>query len=574
VSAISSTESASGTVAVPANDGSGALTHRQIMTILSALLMGMFLAALDQTVVSTAIRTIGDDLHGLAAQAWVTTAFLITSTIATPLYGKLSDIYGRKLFFLIAITIFVIGSALCGVSTSMYELAGFRAFQGLGAGGLLSLALAIIADIIPPRERAKYQGYMMATFATSSVLGPVIGGYLAGQSTIIGLAGWRWIFWINVPLGIIALYMVLRNLHLPTRHIPQRIDWWGAALMSAGLVPLLIVAEQGREWGWGSVSSLACYLIGVVGLAVFCIVEVRMGDAALIPFRLFRVSAFRTGSILAFILGIGMFGGILTLPLYWQLVKGASPTKSGLLMLPLVLGLMAASMVAGQFTSRTGRYRYLPIVGTAVMVVGMIMLATVGADTSIVLTDIYMATFGIGLGLCMQTVVLAMQNSVPASDIGVATSSSTFFRQVGGTLGTAVFLSILFSNVGSKVGAAYQSAFAGKDPDFTKAINDPSSLTAEDNALLQALRAGKSNAIDINDTSFLNKLSNAIAHPFNVGFSQAMDTVFIFGAAAGALAFVVAWFLKEVPLRTMSGNQAARAEAADEQAVASMPITH
>ena len=541
----------------------GTYSHRQIMTILSALLMGMFLAALDQTVVGTAIRTIGDDLHGLSVQAWVTTAFLITSTIATPLYGKLSDIYGRKQFFMLAISLFVVGSALCGMATSMYMLAAFRAFQGLGAGGLFSLALAIVADIIPPRERAKYQGYFMAVFATSSVLGPVVGGFLAGQSSIFGLAGWRWIFWINVPLGAATLVVVSRVLHLPVRHASHRIDWNGALALVVGLVPLLIAAEQGREWGWGSVGSVTCYVIGVVGLAAFIWIETRMGTEALIPLRLFHSGTFTISSILSFILGVGMFGGIMTLPLYLQLVKGASPTQSGLLMLPLVVGIMSASLGAGQFTSRTGRYKIMPMIGTAVMVIGLLLLHSVGADTPLWHTDLFMLAFGAGLGLCMQTVVLAMQNSVAASDIGVATSSATFFRQVGGTLGTAVFLSILFSTVGGKVKSAYASAFAGSDPNFTAAVNNPSVVSQKANAhfLAGLQHPGSSGGVDLNDTRFLHGLNSAIAHPFHVGFSQSMDLVFIFAAAVMLIAFVVSLFLKEVPLRTQSGQQAAQSEA-------------
>lgn len=546
----------------PGSGGTGEYTHRQILTILSGLLMGMFLAALDQTVVSTAIRTIGDDLHGLSIQAWVTTAFLITSTIATPLYGKLSDIYGRKPFFMLAITIFIVGSALCGLATSMYMLAGFRALQGIGAGGLFSLALAIVGDIIPPRERAKSQGYFMAVFGTSSVLGPVIGGFLAGQNSILGLQGWRWIFWINVPIGIAALYVVFHVLHLHHTPKPQRIDWWGAVTLVVGLVPLLTIAEQGRTWGWGSASAFACYVIGIAGLIGFCIVEYRMKDAALIPFRLFRSSAFSTGSVLSFILGIGMFGGIMSLPLYLQLVKGASPTRSGLLMLPLVLGIMSASVLAGQITSRTGRYKMFPIIGTGLMVVAMLLLHTVSADTSLLQFDVYMFLFGAGLGMCMQTVVLAMQNAVPASDMGVATSSATFFRQVGGTLGTAIFLSILFSNVSTKVASAYQSAFRGGDPAFAAAVKNPSVLGVKANAdFVNGLKnPAAGNGVDINDTSFLKNLNAAIAHPFRVGFSQSMDTVFLFAAALILLGFIVAWLIPEVPLRTQSAMQAAHTE--------------
>jgi EmrB/QacA subfamily drug resistance transporter len=572
MTAVPSSKAASGPGPVVPDEG---YSHRQIMTILSALLMGMFLAALDQTVVSTAIRTIGDDLNGLSAQAWVTTAFLITSTIATPLYGKLSDIYGRKQFFMLAITLFVIGSALCGLAQSMYMLAAFRAFQGLGAGGLFSLALAIVADIIPPRERAKYQGYFMAVFATSSVLGPVIGGFLAGRSSILGLSGWRWIFWINVPLGIAALIVVSRVLHLPARHVTNVvIDWFGALALVVFLVPLLIVAEKGRDWGWGSPAALGCYVVGVLGFAAFCLIEQRMGTAALIPFRLFRSGTFTVASLMSFILGIGMFGGIVTIPLYFQLVKGASPTESGLLMLPLVVGIMSASLGAGQFTSRTGRYKIMPIIGTGAMVVGLVLLNRVSADSSLAVVDVFMFIFGAGLGLCMQTVVLAMQNSVAASDIGVATSSATFFRQVGGTMGTAVFLSILFSSVGTKVKAAYTDAFAGKDPDFAAAIKNPAITGSGDNAkFLSSLRnPSGSGGIDLNDTSFLNGLNHAIAHPFEVGFSQAMDLVFLCAAAIIVVGFVVSFFLNEVPLRTQAGNQAAASEA--EAAVSAAPAPH
>ncbi len=324
----------------PATDG--ALTHKQILTILTGLMLGMFLAALDQMIVATAIRTIGDDLNGLSAQAWVTTAFLITSTIATPLYGKLSDIYGRKPLFMIAITIFITGSALCGLSQSMYMLAAFRAFQGIGAGGLFSLALAILGDLIAPRERARYQGYFMAVFATSSVLGPVIGGFFAGQQSILGITGWRWIFYINIPIGLIALVVVNRTLHIHQERRDHRIDWFGAAALIVGLVPLLIIAEQGRLWGWASPVAFACYLLGVAGLASFVYVESRMGDDALIPLRLFRRSqTFSIGSGQSFIIGVGMFGGLASIPLYLQIVKGASPTEAGLLILPMVAGIMA-----------------------------------------------------------------------------------------------------------------------------------------------------------------------------------------------------------------------------------------
>ena len=532
-----------------ATERTGALTHRQVLTILTGLLLGMFLGALDQTIVATAIRRIGDDLNGLSAQAWVTTAFLITTTIATPLYGKLSDIYGRKPLFLIAISIFIIGSALCGLSTSMYMLAGFRAFQGLGAGGLFSLALAIMADIVSPQERPRYMGYFMATFATSSVLGPLIGGFLSGQNSILGVTGWRWIFYVNVPIGLLALVVVMRVLHLPHQRRNHRIDWMGAAALVAGLVPLLIVAEQGREWGWASSGAFACYLIGLGGLAAFVWVEGRMGGEALIPLRLFRAGPFSVGAAQSFVIGIGMFGGIACIPLYLQIVKGASPTKAGLLTLPLVAGLMVASMGAGQFTSRTGRYKLFPITGSALLVASLVLLHTVGADTPLWRTDIYMALFGLGIGLNMQTIQLAMQNAVPPRDMGVATSSGIFFRQVGGTLGTAVFLSILFSAAPHRIASQY--AAAEQTPQFQAAAQaHPDQV--------KLLSGGDGS---LNDTSFLSRIDGVLAHPFRAGFSQAMDLVFITGAFVLLAAVVLSLCIKEVPLRRVSGMEAARMEA-------------
>ncbi len=531
----------------------GELSHKQILTILSGLMLGMFLAALDQMIVSTAIRTIGDDLNGLSVQAWVTTAFLITSTISTPLYGKLSDIYGRKPLFLFAISLFITGSALCGLSTSMYMLAAFRALQGIGAGGLMSMALAIIGDIIPPRERARYQGYFMAVFATSSVLGPVVGGFLAGQHSILGVTGWRWIFYVNVPIGILALAVVTRVLHVDHHRREHRIDWWGAVALVVGLVPLLIVAEQGRTWGWGSPGAFACYLVGVVGLIAFVRVEQQMGDEALLPLRLFRNSVFAVGSAQSFVIGIGMFGGMASIPLYLQIVKGASPTKAGLLILPMVAGIMSASILAGQITSRTGRYKKFPIIGSALLVIGLLLMSRVGADTSLVQTDLYMVIFGAGLGMNMQTVVLAMQNAVPPKDMGVTTAATTFFRQVGGTLGTAIFLSILFSAAGAHIKTAYTKA--ARTPEFLRAA------AAHRDQAGQLAHGG-----NLNDTSFLKSFDATLAHPYLVGFSQAMDIVFLTGAGALVFAFVLSLFLKEVPLRTQSGLEAARAAAAAENA--------
>jgi len=422
------------------------MSHRQILFVIFGLMAGMFLSALDQTVVGTAIRTIGDDLHGLSEQAWVTTGYLIVSTIATPIYGKLSDIFGRRPLFVIAIFIFIAGSIFASFSTSMIELAAFRAIQGLGAGGLMSMPLAIMGDMLAPRERAKYQGYFLAVFGISSLIGPLIGGLFAGASQILWIAGWRWVFLINVPIGVIALAMVLRFLHLPKRERGSaRIDWWGAAGVIVALVPLLLVAEQGRDWGWGSAAALACYIIGGIGIVAFVIIEIAMKDDALIPIKLFRSSTFSMAAVIGVFVGFGMFGAMLTLPLYLQLVLGSSPTVSGLQLLPMILGLMVSSIASGQIIARTGRYRQFPIIGTAMLAGGFLYLTFIKVGDSYWFIAGAMLLIGLGLGQLMQTLTIASQNSVGLRDMGVATSASTFFRQIGGTLGTAVLISLLFT---------------------------------------------------------------------------------------------------------------------------------
>jgi EmrB/QacA subfamily drug resistance transporter len=546
----------------PEAGGPTNLTHRQILMILSGLLLGMLLAALDLTIVSTSIRTIADDLDGLSVQAWVTTAYLITSTITTPLYGKLSDLYGRRPYFLLAISLFIVGSVLCSMATNMYQLAAFRAFQGLGAGGLFSLALAIIGDIVPPRERARYQGYFLAVFGSASVLGPLIGGLLAGQSSILGISGWRWVFLINVPIGILALVVVARVLHIPHTRRDHKIDYPGALALTVSLVPLLIIAEQGRIWGWTSTRAISCYLIGSIGFACFMFAERWFGDDALLPLRLFRGKTFSIGSILNLIIGMGMFGGLAALPLYLQIVKGYSPTQAGLLMLPMTAGLMSGAMLSGQFISRTGRYRIFPIAGSALFTVGMILLSTIGVDTSLGQVSAYAVLFGLGLGCNMQTLVLAIQNSVPPQDMGVATSSATFFRQMGGTLGTAVFLSVLFGTVLGNIKDAFIAA--AHTPAFQAALRDPAVLANPDNKPVLALLNGSGGVggISIDDSSFIGRLDPRLAKPVLEGFAQSMDLVFTIGAGVLAIAFVVSWFLPEEKLRTQSGIQARESQAA------------
>jgi EmrB/QacA subfamily drug resistance transporter len=520
-------------------------THRQILTILAGLMMGMFLAALDQTIMATATRTIADDLHGFNIQAWATTAFLITSTISTPLYGKLSDLYGRRPFFLFAIGIFVVGSFLCGLSQNMYELAAFRAIQGIGAGGLMSLALAIIGDIVPPRERAKYQGYFLAVFGTASVLGPILGGFFAGADTILWVSGWRWVFYLNVPIGIAAMIVVARVLHLPHTRVDHRIDWPGAVALIVGLVPLLTIAEQGREWGWDSGRAFACYIIGAIGLVAFILAERAYGDEALLPLRLFRNRTIAVGSTSSTILGMAMFGGLMTVPLYLQIVKGSSATAAGLQMIPFVFGIMSGSIISGQLIARTGRYRIFPIIGSSLMVISLALFATIGADTPLWRTMLIMVVMGLGLGGNMQPMITAVQNAVSPREIGVATSSVAFFRSMGGTLGTAIFLSVLFNVLPGKISSAFATAEAS--PEFRQALAaDPSQAQT----LQQATGGGA-----LSDTSFLSKLSDVVAHPFKEGFSDGIQVVFLLALAVMIVGLVVVFFLPEIPLSLRSAQQ-------------------
>jgi len=552
------------TAAPPVQESPAGLTHKQILTILAGLMAGMLLAALDQTIVSTSIRTIADDLHQLSGQAWATTAYLITSTITTPLYGKLSDLYGRRPLFITAISIFVAGSVLSGSATSMTELAAFRGIQGLGAGGLFSLALAILADIVPPRERSRYQGMFLAVFGVSSVVGPIIGGFFAGAPTIFGITGWRWVFLINVPVGIVALAVVLKVLHIPHIRRDHRIDWWGAVALIVGMVPLLLVAEQGNKWGWGSAGSLGSILVGVIGIAAFIMIEIRMKDEALIPMRLFSNRQFSQGLIVNVMIGLAMFGALATLPLYLQLVKGATPTQSGLWLLPLMVGLMGASIVSGILTGKTGRYKIFPVIGSLLLVVAFVMMLTIiTVDTPYLLLALTFLVLGAGLGLNMQTMMMAVQNTVRARDIGVATSSATFFRATGGTIGTAVFLSLLFNglagNVTSRIATAVQT------PEFQAGLAQAGLTPAQFFAKVSTLTE---------NSSFINQLPDAVSRPIQQGFVDSTHVVYILAGIVALISFGLVLMLKEVPLRTMSALQEMQQERAAEAAAGAAALNN
>jgi len=490
------------------------MSHRQILLVIYGLMAGMFLSSLDQTVVGTAIRTIGDDLHGLDQQAWVTTAYLIVSTISVPIYGKLSDIFGRRPLFIFGIAVFLAGSLLASFSTSMFMLAGFRAVQGLGAGALMSIPLAIMADILAPRERAKYQGYFFAVFGISSVVGPLIGGLFAGANEILFITGWRWVFLVNVPIGIGALLMVISFLHLPKFHrtVQPRIDWWGATSVIVALVPLLLIAEQGRAWGWASPAAFACYIIGAVGLVAFILIERAMGDDAIIPLRLFNSRVFSMSTVLGLLVGFGMFGAMLTLPLYLQIVTGLNPTESGFALIPMIVGLMLSSIGSGQILSKTGHYRIFPVTGTLTMAVGYLVLTFLTVDKPLWFLMIAMFLIGLGLGQLMQTLTIASQNSVEAHQMGVATSASTFFRQIGGTLGVAILLSVLFSALPGNITGTLQT----DKPTLTSALTaavDPKVASAPENKAI------------------MKQLWTPIVSPLESGVQKKLD-----GGAAQALA--------------------------------------
>ncbi|WP_291382044.1 MDR family MFS transporter [Demequina sp.] len=540
------------------------LSRRQINLIVGGLMVGMFLAALDQMIVATAIRTIGDDLNGLTLQAWVTTAYLIAATISTPLYGKLSDIFGRKPLYVLSISSFVVGSLLCGTATSMFELAAYRAIQGLGAGGLMALALIILGDMLSPRERTKYQALFFGVWGVASVLGPVLGGFFADADQLLGFAGWRWIFLMNVPLGAIALFIILRVLHLPATHKRVAIDWWGVGTLVVAIVPLLIVVEQGRDWGWTSPSVLVLSAVALVGILGFVRAELAAGDDALLPPRIFRNRTVGVSTGLNFIMGFAMFGAMAGLPLYMQIAKGLSPTASGLAMLPMTFGIITMAGLSARVIHQTGRYRVFPIIGTSLIVIASIDLSTLSADSPLWHLFVGAGLFGLGLGGVMQPNMLAVQNAVEPRDMGTGSASVMFFRQIGGSLGTAVFLSILFGTVGGDIGNEISAA--SQTPAFQQVVSDPATLTNPvDAAIIQTLQAGSIDGaqdagLSLDDTSFLKEANPVLASPFREGFADAITRVLLISGFIGLGGVLFSLFIPHVPLREKSGLETMRDE--------------
>jgi EmrB/QacA subfamily drug resistance transporter len=496
------------------------LRGRALVPVFGALMLGMFLAALDQTIVSTALPTIVGDLGGLDHLSWVVTSYLLATTASTPLYGKLGDMYGRKPVFLAAIVIFLAGSLLSGMSQSMGELIAFRALQGLGAGGLMVGAQAIIAEIVPPRERGRYMGLIGSVFAVASVAGPLLGGFF------VETLSWRWVFYVNMPIGVVAVLVVVFKLHL---HVPKhrhRIDYLGATLLTAGVSALILVTTWGgNEYAWGSLTIVVLALVGVLLLGIFVKQETRAAEP-IIPLKLFRSRVFSIASSIGFVIGLAMFGAIIFIPLFLQLVYGVSPTSSGLRMLPLMGGLLTASILSGRAISRIGRYKVFPIVGTAVTTVGLFLLSRLEVDTPPWLASVFMLVLGVGIGLVMQVIVLVVQNDAPPRDIGVATSTATFFRSMGGSLGVALF------------GAIFASRLADE-------------LTT----LPPELAARFSGGVNVSPEQ-VHQLDPVIRDDFLHAFVNALQPVFIVGAAVTLVAFVLACLLQEVPLRATTHPRA------------------
>ncbi|HUB93705.1 MAG TPA: MDR family MFS transporter [Verrucomicrobiae bacterium] len=508
-------------------------SHAEIMVVVVALMLAMLLAALDQTIVSTALPRIASDLNGLNKLSWVVTAYLITSAVVTPLYGKISDQLGRKKVFQTAIIIFLVGSALCGLSQNMDQLIFFRGLQGIGAGGLMALVFAIIGDIIPPRQRGRYQGYFGGVWAISSIVGPLLGGFFTDSLS------WRWIFYINLPFGLIALSAIAARLHLPVRKIQHRIDFPGAILLGGSVVSLLLLTVLGgATYPWKSAPIYELGAGGVLLALLFVLWEARAREP-IIPLRLFRNDIFSVSSLLSLLSGAAMFGAMTFIPEYQQIVRGDSAMKSGLLLLPLVGGLMAAMIPSGRLISKFGKYRIFPIVGTAVTSFGLWLFSHISLSTTQLTLSIWMVVLGLGIGLYMQVMTLAVQNSIERKDMGTATSVVTFFRSMGASFGTALFGALLTSRLTHYLGIYLPASAAGHVN--TKTIQQ--------------------------GTAGFRLLPPSILEDVLQSFVHAFHDVFLFAVPLALLAFVIAFFLREAPLKS-STRETAEGESFEGQSAA------
>jgi EmrB/QacA subfamily drug resistance transporter len=500
--------------------GQGAADREQVpgnvLVSIGALLLGMLLAALDQTIVSTALPTIVSELGGMDHLSWVVTAYLLAATAATPLWGKLGDQYGRKRLFQTAIVIFLVGSALCGTAQDMTQLIAFRAVQGLGGGGLIVLSMAIVGDLVPPRERGRYQGLFGAVFGATSVLGPLLGGLFTQH------ASWRWVFYVNLPVGIVALAVIAAVLHIPRRAQRHVIDYLGTFLIAAVATCLVLVASLGgTTWGWGSAQIVGLAVLGVVLAVVLVAVERRAAEPVL-PLKLFRVRTFTLAAVISFVVGFTMFGAMVYLPTFLQVVQGVSPTMSGVHMLPMVLGLLLASTVSGQIVSRTGRWKVFPVAGTGVTTLGLLLLHQLDEHSSTAELSGFFFVFGLGLGLVMQVLVLIVQNAVPYQDLGVATSGATFFRSIGASFGVAVLGTIFANRLGEQLTDAFRGARLPPGVSVAALEADPRGIAG---------------------------LPSGLRPPALHAYAVSITDVFLYAAPVALLGFVLAWFLKEDRLR-------------------------
>uniref|UniRef100_UPI00066BB724 MDR family MFS transporter n=1 Tax=Streptomyces sp. SBT349 TaxID=1580539 RepID=UPI00066BB724 len=483
---------------------------------LSALLLGMFLAALDQTIVATALPTIVSDLGGLDHLSWVVTAYLLASTAGTPLWGKLGDQYGRKKLFQTAILIFLVGSALCGIARNLPELIAFRFLQGLGGGGLIVLSMAIVGDLVPPRERGRYQGLFGAVFGATSVLGPLLGGLFVDHLS------WRWVFYVNLPVGALALAVIAAVLHVPVRPRRHVIDYAGTFLIAAVAAALVVIASLGgTTWAWGSWQVIGLAVLAALGLAAFLRVERRAVEPVL-PLSLFRVRTFALCCAIAFVIGFAMFGGMTYLPTFLQVVHGISPTLSGVHLLPMVLGLLLASTLSGQLISHTGRWKIYPLLGTAVTAVGLFLLHTLDEHSSTTTTSLAFAVFGLGIGLVLQVLILAVQNAVDYTDLGVATSGVTFFRSIGAAFGVAVLGTVFTTRLEDKLTSALRGVRLPRGVTVDSLLHDPRGI---------------------------GSLPSSIRRRVISSYSDGITDIFLYAVPVVLIAHVLAWLIREDTLR-------------------------
>jgi len=501
----------------------------RVRVIFGALMLVILLASLDQTIVATALPTIVGDLGGLQHLSWVVTAYLLAATVTGPIYGKLGDLYGRKGILQTAIVIFLVGSALCGISQNMAELISFRALQGLGAGGLMVTTIAVVGDIIPPRDRGKYQGVFGAVFGVSTVVGPLLGGFFVDNLS------WRWIFYVNLPTGAVALFVIGAVFHARAERVEHRIDYLGAALLAGSLSSIVLFTSLGGStYAWGSAPIVIMAVLGAVLMWLFVLAEQRASEPIL-PLELFRNRIFTVTSGIGFIIGLALFGSVTYLPLFLQIVRGKSPTSSGLQLTPMMAGLLVTSIASGQLISKFGRYRPFPIVGTALVTAGMVLLTHLNVHTTTVQASLYMLVLGLGLGMVMQVLVIAVQNAVDFRTMGVATSGSILFRQVGGSVGIAIFGAIFVNRLHANLAKALPAGTHG-----------PSTPTP----------------------AIINKLPPEIHVKYVGAFAASLHPMFVVAAAISAFSFLLTWFLKEVPLRkTTHGASAAEELAARSEVI-------